>query len=120
MTALPAPRLRHVYRLDADLDAPIELGDTPQGHRRIVALTADSPMVPASWRGSRGGAVAALEDLYAQLRLVAIDEPLARRAGDLACAVHLEGDDNLLATLRGSCRRRQESRQKIKPDVQAP
>jgi hypothetical protein len=39
MTALPAPRLRHIYRLDADVDAPVDLGDTPQGHRRIVALT---------------------------------------------------------------------------------
>ena len=29
-------------------------------------------------------AVAALEDLYAQLRIIAIDEPLARQAGDLA------------------------------------
>jgi hypothetical protein len=37
--ALPAPQLRHVYRLDAELDAPVDLGDTPQGHRRIVALT---------------------------------------------------------------------------------
>jgi hypothetical protein len=39
MTALPTPRLRHVYRLDAELAAPIDLGATPQGHRRIVALT---------------------------------------------------------------------------------
>ncbi|MEN3282815.1 MAG: hypothetical protein V7607_3955 [Solirubrobacteraceae bacterium] len=39
MTALPAPRLRHIYRLDAAVDAPIDVGDTPQGHRRIVALT---------------------------------------------------------------------------------
>jgi muconolactone delta-isomerase len=39
MTAIPAPKLRHIYRLDADVDAPIDLGDTPQGHRRIVALT---------------------------------------------------------------------------------
>ena len=57
-------------------------------------------------------AVATLEDLYAQLRVVAIDEPLARQAGDLAtqhalrgydavhlaCALHLQGDDILLAT----------------------
>jgi uncharacterized protein len=57
-------------------------------------------------------AVAAVEDLYAQLRIVAIDEPLARQAGDLAtqyalrgydavhlaCALHLEGDDVLFAT----------------------
>jgi uncharacterized protein len=57
-------------------------------------------------------AVATLEDLYAQLRIIAIDEPLARQAGDLAtqhalrgydavhlaCALHLQGDDVLLAT----------------------
>ncbi len=57
-------------------------------------------------------AVAALEDLYAQLRIVAIDEPLARHAGDLAtqhalrgydavhlaCALQLHGNDILLAT----------------------
>jgi hypothetical protein len=39
MTSLPAPTLRHIYRLDADLDAPTDLGHTPQGHRRILALT---------------------------------------------------------------------------------
>jgi uncharacterized protein len=57
-------------------------------------------------------AVATLEDLHAQLRIIAIDEPLAHQAGDLAtqhalrgydavhlaCALHLEGDDILLAT----------------------
>jgi predicted nucleic acid-binding protein len=57
-------------------------------------------------------AVAALEDLEAQLRIIAIDEPLARQAGELAAlhglrgydAVHLasalllEGDDVVLAT----------------------
>src|SRR3982074_1496547 len=39
MNALPAPQLRHVYRLDAELDAPVDLGDTPQGHRRLIPLT---------------------------------------------------------------------------------
>jgi predicted nucleic acid-binding protein len=57
-------------------------------------------------------AVSTLEDLYAQLRTVTIDEPLARQAGDLAahhalrgydavhlaCALRLHGDDVLLAT----------------------
>ena len=57
-------------------------------------------------------AAAALEDLYAQLRIIAIDEPLARQAGDLtsqhalrgydavhlACALNVDGDDVLLAT----------------------
>jgi hypothetical protein len=40
MSALPSPELRHVYRLDAELEAPIDLGHTPQGHRRIIPLTA--------------------------------------------------------------------------------
>jgi hypothetical protein len=39
MTNLPTPELRHVYRLDADLAAPLDFGDTPQGRRRLVALT---------------------------------------------------------------------------------
>jgi predicted nucleic acid-binding protein len=72
----------------------------------------------AAARGGRIGesthfsAVATLEELYAQLRTVAIDEPLSRQAGDLAakhalrgydvvhlaCALALEGDDILLAT----------------------
>jgi uncharacterized protein len=61
---------------------------------------------------THAAAVATLEELYAQVRIVAIDEPLARHAGDLAaqhalcgydavdlvCALHLEGDDILLAT----------------------
>ena len=37
---LPAPRLTLVYRLEAALGQPQELGDTSQGHRRIVPLTA--------------------------------------------------------------------------------
>jgi hypothetical protein len=38
--ALPAPRLRRVFRLDAELAPPVDVGDTPQGRRRVVALTA--------------------------------------------------------------------------------
>jgi predicted nucleic acid-binding protein len=63
-------------------------------------------------KSTEASAIATLEDLYARLRVVAIDEPLARQAGDLASqhalrgydAVHLasalnvEGDDVLLAT----------------------
>jgi hypothetical protein len=36
---MPTPRLRLVYRLRASVAAPLDLGDTPQGHRRIVALS---------------------------------------------------------------------------------
>jgi muconolactone delta-isomerase len=36
---LPDPRLTRVYRLEATLAQPLDLGETAQGHRRIVALT---------------------------------------------------------------------------------
>ncbi len=38
-TTLPEPRLIQVYRLEATLGDPLELGDTAQGHKRIVPLT---------------------------------------------------------------------------------
>jgi hypothetical protein len=36
---LPDPRLTLVYRLEATLAAPLNLGEIAQGHRRIVPLT---------------------------------------------------------------------------------
>lgn len=36
---LPDPRLSKVYRLEATLGRPLDVGNTAQGHRRIVALT---------------------------------------------------------------------------------
>ncbi len=36
---LPDPRLAPVYRLEATVGEPVELGDTAAGHRRIVPLT---------------------------------------------------------------------------------
>jgi hypothetical protein len=36
---LPEPRLTRVYRLEATLGQPLDLGERPQGHRRIVPLT---------------------------------------------------------------------------------
>jgi muconolactone delta-isomerase len=44
---LPKPRLTQVYRLEADLGQPLELGDTAQGQRRIVPLTAGTFTGPA-------------------------------------------------------------------------
>jgi hypothetical protein len=38
-TQLPDPRLTQVYRLEATLAEPLDLGEIAQGHRRIVALT---------------------------------------------------------------------------------
>jgi hypothetical protein len=34
---MPTPSLRHVYRLEAALGPPLDLGQTPAGHRRVVA-----------------------------------------------------------------------------------
>ena len=36
---LPDPSLKRVYRLEATLGDPLDLGDLAQGHRRIVPLT---------------------------------------------------------------------------------
>ena len=36
---LPQPHLTAVFRLEATLGAPLDLGETPEGHRRIVPLT---------------------------------------------------------------------------------
>jgi muconolactone delta-isomerase len=36
---LPEPRLTLVYRLEATLGEPLDVGETAQGHRRIVPLT---------------------------------------------------------------------------------
>jgi muconolactone delta-isomerase len=36
--SLPQPQLSLVYRLEAALGQPLDLGETPQGHRRIVPL----------------------------------------------------------------------------------
>jgi Protein of unknown function (DUF3237) len=36
---LPEPRLTLVYRLEATLGQPLDLGQRPQGHRRIVPQT---------------------------------------------------------------------------------
>jgi hypothetical protein len=36
---LPEPRLTLVYRLEATLGQPLDLGERPHGHRRIVPLT---------------------------------------------------------------------------------
>jgi hypothetical protein len=35
---LPQPRLRHVYRLEVQLEPPVDVGLTPLGHRRVIAF----------------------------------------------------------------------------------
>jgi hypothetical protein len=36
---LPEPRLTEIYRLEATVGPPLDMGDIPRGHRRIVPLT---------------------------------------------------------------------------------
>jgi Protein of unknown function (DUF3237) len=47
---LPAPRLTQLYRLEATLGAPMDLGDSPQGHRRIIPQTCGN-FIGAELRG---------------------------------------------------------------------
>jgi Protein of unknown function (DUF3237) len=47
---LPAPRLTQLYRLEATLGAPMDLGDSPQGHRRIIPQTGGN-FIGAELRG---------------------------------------------------------------------
>jgi len=39
MSRLPEPRLTRVYRLEAAVGEPLDVGDVSQGHRRIIPLT---------------------------------------------------------------------------------
>ena len=39
MSQLPEPRLTHVYRLEAALGEPLDIGDVSHGYRRIVPQT---------------------------------------------------------------------------------
>ena len=36
---LAAPQLRHAFRLDVDLAPPLDIQQTPQGHRRVIPIT---------------------------------------------------------------------------------
>ena len=48
---LPDPRLTRIYRLEATLGQPLDLGETAQGHRRIVPLTGGTSPGPSSTGG---------------------------------------------------------------------
>jgi hypothetical protein len=44
---LPDPQLTPVYRLEATVGEPVELGETTSGHQRIVPLTGGAFTGPA-------------------------------------------------------------------------
>lgn len=75
---LPGPSLSPVYRLDATLGEPLDLGDTVQGFRRIVPLTGGTftgpeisgilvPSASADWQTVLGDGTA-LGDIRYTLR----------------------------------------------------
>jgi Protein of unknown function (DUF3237) len=75
---LPDPSLKRVYRLEANLGDPLDLGDVAQGHRRIVPLTGGTftgpelngtliPGVSADWQMVRPDGTA-LGDIRYTLR----------------------------------------------------
>jgi hypothetical protein len=39
MTALPEPRIRHVYHLEATVGEPLDVGEVTGGRRRVIPLT---------------------------------------------------------------------------------
>ena len=50
---LPGPRLTRVYRLEASVGRPLELGETATGRRRIVPLTGGTFSGPVGMAGCR-------------------------------------------------------------------
>ena len=72
---LPAPQLRHVFRLDAELAAPLDVGAVGEGRRRVVALASGRAVGPgfsaellpvgaADWQLVRSGGTAVADLRY--------------------------------------------------------
>jgi Protein of unknown function (DUF3237)/Muconolactone delta-isomerase len=88
---LPAPRLTHVYRLEATPGEPLDLGLTNQGRRRVVALT--------------GGTVSGLDISGVLLLRASADWQivLADRTAllDLRCTLRTDEGDLIFVQSRG-------------------
>jgi len=88
---LPNPRLRLVYRLEATIAPPLDLGQTPQGHRRIVPLTGGTFTGPAL-----NGRL--LPEASADWQAVLPD---GTALGDIRYALETDGGDLLYVQSRG-------------------
>jgi hypothetical protein len=88
---LPAPSLRRVFRLDAELAAPVDLGPTPEGHRRVIAFTGGRVTGPAL----TGEVVA---DGGADWQIV---RPDGVAVADIRCTLRTDGGALLLVTATG-------------------
>ena len=88
---LPYPRLTQVYRLEATLAEPMDLGDVAQGHRRIVPLTG------GTFRGAEiNGKL--LPGASADWQIVLPD---GTALGDIRYTLQTDGDDLLYVQSRG-------------------
>lgn len=88
---LPEPRLTYVYRLEATLSRPLDLGERPQGHRRIVPLTGGTFIGP-ELRGTL------LPGTSADWQIVLRD---GTALGDIRYTLQTDGGDLLYVQSRG-------------------
>ncbi len=88
---LPHPRQTPVYRLEATLGEPVELGDTGHGHRRIVPLTDGTFTGPAINGKLLPGASADWQTVL----------PDGTAIGDIRCTLQTDGGDILYVQSRG-------------------
>ncbi len=88
---LPDPSLTPVYRLEATLGEPVDLGDTAHGHRRIVPLSGGTFTGPTISGKLLPGASADWQTLL----------PDGTALGDIRYTLQTEGGDVLYAQSRG-------------------
>ena len=88
---LPDPHLTPVYRLEATLGEPVDLGDTAHGHRRIVPLTAGTFTGPTINGKLLPGASADWQTLL----------PDGTAVGDIRYTLQTDGGDVLYVQSRG-------------------
>ena len=91
MFQLPDPRLTPVYRLDATLGEPLDLGDIVQGHRRIVPLTGGTFIGPEISGTLVPGASADWQTVL----------PDGTALGDIRYTLRTDGGDLLYVQSRG-------------------
>jgi muconolactone delta-isomerase len=88
---LPGPHLRPVYRLEATLGPPLDLGDFPVGHRRIVPLTGGTFSGPELSGNLVPGASADWQTVM----------PDGTALGDIRYTLRTDGGDLLYVESRG-------------------
>jgi hypothetical protein len=88
---LPEPRLTRVYRLEAELGAPLDFGDVAEGHRRIV------PLIGGRFSGPQlNGTLIAGASADWQIVL-----PDGTALGDIRYTLQTDGGDLLYVQSRG-------------------